>query len=63
MRMTLYSEDEPKIYINLDGEFCNIAKIEQHIRTMQVARAWLLRQRRVKSEREKNASAALKAKK
>ena len=53
MRVTLCSEDDPRVYLNTDAEFCSLAKIEQHMRTLQAAKTWLIKQRQVKAQRAK----------
>jgi len=52
MNVTLRSDDSPDIRIE-STEFCDLAKLEQHIRTLQIARAWLIREWRIKREKEK----------
>lgn len=56
MKVTLRLDDSPDIVLEHGAEVCNIQKIDQHIRTLQAARRWLIRERRLKVEREKKAA-------
>lgn len=52
MRVTLYSNKEPSVYIQNDAEQCGVLDLERHIRTLQKARTWLIHERKVKRQRE-----------
>lgn len=56
MRVTLRSDDSPDVVLEHGAEVCGIQKLDQHIRTLQTARRWLVRERRLKTEREKKAA-------
>ena len=42
MKVTMLSEERPRIYILSNGEYCDLDRVDQHIRALQVARRWLV---------------------
>jgi hypothetical protein len=46
----LRSDDNPdvQIFIGASGEACNIAKLDQHIRTLLTARRWMKKERELR---------------
>jgi len=60
MRVTMRSDDAPDVGIEAN-EYVRLQKLGQHIRTLQAARRWLLREMRI--ERERAAAAAKATKK
>jgi len=53
MQVTLRSDDSPDVLIVSGNEVCSVSRLDQHIRTLQIARRWLLKERAVKAQREK----------
>lgn len=47
MNVLLRSDNNPDVGVEqTPWEFCTLEKLDQHIRTLQVARAWLIAERR-----------------
>jgi hypothetical protein len=44
MNVTLRPDSPPDVWINTCGEAMNLAALERAIRTMQIARTWLIRE-------------------
>lgn len=55
MQVTLRSDDNPDVLISAN-ESANLQKLDQHIRTLQTARRWLIRETQIK--RSRNAAQA-----
>lgn len=51
MRVTLRSDDSPDVLIEAN-EAVRLQKLEQHIRTLNTARRWLVRENRIRRQRE-----------
>jgi hypothetical protein len=61
MHVTLRSDDSPDVCVGTEA--CNLAKLDQHIRTLQAARRWLLTERkRLAEKRKEQEKQALKEK-
>jgi hypothetical protein len=58
MIVTLRSDDNPDTQVN--GETCNLARLDAHIRTLLAARRWLKKERYIKQQREKAQAAKQK---
>jgi hypothetical protein len=50
MQVTLRSDDAPDVVINA-SETVGLQKLDRHIRTLQAAHRWLLRESRIIKER------------
>lgn len=50
MKVTMRSDDSPDVCIEAAG-YVNLERLDQHIRTLQVARKWLVAE--MKRKREK----------
>lgn len=55
MRVTLYSEDTLSVYVQSPGEPCGVVELDRHIRTLQKARQWLVRERMIRRQKEQTA--------
>jgi hypothetical protein len=51
MQVTLRSDDSPDVIINAN-ECVRLLKLDQHIRTLQTARRWLIRETKLRRMRE-----------
>lgn len=59
MNVTMRSDDGPDVRIEA-AECCNLQKLDQHIRTLQAARRWLVREKKIKRQRDAAAAEAAK---
>lgn len=52
MRVTMRSDSIPDVVVENNSESCDVSKLEQHIRTLQISLRWLKREQRLRRERE-----------
>lgn len=55
MQVTLRSDDGPDVLIQA-SEAVRVQKLDQHIRTLQMARRWLVRENRIRRLRDLDAA-------
>jgi len=55
VNVTLRSGDNPDIRITID-QYCNLTMLDQHLRALQAARRWLVKERALRREVVKQAA-------